>query len=117
MKPSNGESKRNDGSGNFGDSDTPDSVNSRPISLLSAYKGHAWLCMFSTGKSVQPNGLPPVVSPGCLLDAPFNTSGPLQVPYQICGYTSAWRAEELCFQSSHAIGSASRVAVEPRACV
>src|SRR6266496_325855 len=107
IRPSSGESKRNDGSGNFGDREIPDSVNSRPISLLRAYKGQAWVCMLSTGKSVHPNGLPPVVSPGCLLEAAFKTSGPLHVPYQISGYTSAWRANEFFFHSSQAIAPSS----------
>ena len=44
-----------------------------------------------------------VVSPGFLLVAEFKTSGPLQVPYQTSGYTSAWRAKEFFFHSSHAI--------------
>src|SRR6266852_6025056 len=59
--------------------------------------------MLSTGKSVHPKGAPPVVSPGFLLDAEFKTSGPLQVPYQSSGYTSACRANEFFFHSSQSI--------------
>src|SRR5207248_1687446 len=102
-KPRSGDSKRKESSGNFGASINPFSVNSKPISLVAEYSEHAWVCMLSTGKSVQPNGLPPVVSPGCLLNAEFRTSGPLQVPYQTCGYTPACRAKEFFFHSSQAM--------------
>ena len=83
--PTSDESKRKDARGNLGTKDTPVSVNSNPSSFVIAYNVQACVCMFDTGKSVHPNGLPPVVSPGCLLDAELSTSGPLHVPYQISG--------------------------------
>src|SRR5262249_33501412 len=104
MRPNSGESNLNEGRDNVGASAIPDSVNERPISLLSEYNRHACVCILRTGKSGQPKGLAVgVVSPGRLLEAEFRTSGPLQVPYQISGYTSAWRAKEFFFHSSHAI--------------
>src|SRR6185503_9428723 len=103
MIATSGDSNRNVEIGNAGARAIPVSVNSNPSSLVTEYSGHAWVCMLKTGKSVHPKGLPPVVSPGCLLLAEFRTSGPLQVPYQTCGYTSACRANEFFFHSSHAI--------------
>src|SRR5208337_3349045 len=76
--------------------------------------GQAWVCMLSTGKSVHPNGGPPVVSPGCSLDAELITSGPLQVPYQTAGYTSAWRANEFFFHSSQAISPSADASAQMR---
>jgi hypothetical protein len=70
--------------------------------------------MLSTGKSVHPKGAPPVVPPGFLLDAEFKTSGPLQVPYQTSGYTSAWRAKEFFFHSSHAIAPSTPASAQMR---
>src|SRR5215467_4066314 len=103
MIPSKGDSKRKQASGTFGARITPAWLNSTPISFAIENKGQACVCMFKTGKSVHPNGFPPVVSSGCLLEAEFSTSGPLKVLYQISGYTSACRANEFFFHSSHAI--------------